>query len=256
MNRKEFETTKDEQTVKLCVRTPLYEDTQEADHVYATTIAELIKSPKNPKPLLRSQLESFLRDNKIWSEDDENKVQKMNKEIDALLQKLRHGGLKLSEGREIAIKVIETRRDILETMNKRRLFDETTIEALAESRRNEFLLFACTINPETGDRYWESFEDFTAIKGSQMYFDVYKNFYALLGIDSDFEKRLPETQWLTKYRFVDKDLRFTDRKTGEYVNRAGQKVVEQDKEQNNLIDTIVEEQPFIDDETNEPIVQT
>lgn len=254
MNRKEFTVEIDGVQKNLCVRLPRTEDTQEADRIYATTVADMIKSPKNPKPLLRSQLESFLRENKIWTTEDEDKVRKLNSEITETLNKLRLGGIKLSEGREHAIQIIEKRKSILDIMAKRRTFDDTTIEAIAEDRRNDYLLFACTINPETSDRYWSSFEDFLQTKLTGVYNSVYKNFYAVLGIDSDFEKKLPEAQWLTKYKFVDENLNFIDRKTGTFVDRNGQPLKQDIEQSNTFMDITNETNPFIDDETNEPIV--
>ncbi len=83
----------------------------------------------------------------------------------------------------------------------------------------------------------------------------------MYGLDSDFEKKLPENKFLIKYKFVNENLELVDEKgrlvdeegrlldkNGRFINEDG-KFVDKD---GNLVDDsgeyIVDFQPFLDDE--------
>ena len=88
----------------------------------------------------------------------------------------------------------------------------------------------------------------------------------IYNLEDDYEKKLPENQFLVKYKFADETLHLIDKQgrkvdadgrlvdeNGRYINEAGQFV---DRE-GNLVDEegnfLVDEKPFLDDEGN-PIV--
>ena len=247
MNRKEFEVIVGETTYKLAVRLPRAVDVQEADKIYSSQVAKLVQDKEN-QLLLRSQLEKFLREKNIWVQEDDDELMRLSQKVDTNLLKLRRGGMSLSEGRTLSLETTDARVDILQLMAKRRTFDESTIESVAENERQEYLLYASTLDGETGDRHWESFSDFKEDIGTEIYKECSKNLYILLGMDEDFDKNLPESQWLLKYGFVNDDLKFINRKTGKFEDRDGNPI------DNTEEDSVEESEPFIDDETGEPVI--
>lgn len=258
--RKEFEITEgDDKKVKLAIRTPVYEDIEEADKVYCVKIAQLIKESGSKKLLLRSQLETFLRENGVWTKDDEKKVDEINKKIDAKLAQVRTGGKKASEGRQLCIEAMDLRKELMGVMRKRQIFDDATIESMAENEKLDYVIYICSVYASDGRNYWDSFEDMKNDKISEAYrkASVYTT-QLVYGVDPEFEKNLPENKWLKKYGFVDADLNYTDRKTGAKVDRNGKPVKELEDEANKRYESlqgdIVEEAPFVDDDTNEPIL--
>lgn len=258
VNRKTFTIIQDSgKEVTLAVKVPEYNDVDDANKVYSTKIATLIRQGSKGKLLVRQELEKFLKDNKVWTDEDEVKVKSLNKEIETLLSSLRKGGLKLSEGRKLAVSVTEKRKELISAMNKRRVFDEVTIESIAENERNDYFVYVCTVYSDSGDKYWESFEDMKNDKLNNVYSKAVSACTEVIyGVDDQFETRLPENRWLKKYGYVDGDLRYVDRKTGEHVDKEGNPISQlQDqfkKDIDNLQGEIVEEVPFIDDE---PIVE-
>lgn len=260
MNRKEFTIVEPNgKEVKLSVRTPVYEDSESADKVYATKVAQLIRESGKRKLLLRSELDKFLKETGVWTEEDQKTIDIINADVDAMLSKLKRGGLKLSEGRKIAIDVLDKRKEIVRIMNKRQIFDDTTIEAIAENEKNDFMIFTLTVHAEDGTNYWESFEDMKNDKISDAYSKASVAVMEFVyGINTEFEQRLPENRWLKKYNFINEKLQYTDRKTGEQVDKDGKplKQIEANiqKRLDNLQGEIVEETPFIDDDTNENVV--
>lgn len=231
---------------------PNSQDLGNADMYYASKIAKLVRKKGNDKLLLRCEVDEFLREQGIWSDSDQKKLDDINARIDEGLSRLRKGGILLSEGRRISIEITEARQEMVALMQKRQIFDNATIEALADEEKIDYLIHACVILSDSGEKYWNSFEDMKEDKSS----DVYQHASAasievLYGIDSDFEKNLPENKWLKKYKFIDESLNFVDRKTGEFVDRDGRLLSEVEQEIidkiENLAGDIEASEPFIDD---------
>jgi hypothetical protein len=260
MNRKEFTIVEESgKEVKLCIRTPQYEDLELSDKVYAEKIASLLRENAGKRLLLRSQVTDFLKSTGVWTQEDEDKIEQLNTEIDDLLAKLRKGGLKVSEGRKLAIDTMEKRKDIVRISGKRQIFDDTTIEAFAENEKIDYLVYICTVYADTGENYWNSFEDMKNDKLSHAYRSAAVAAYNVIyNVNPEFEKRLPENRWLKKYGLIDDELNYLDRKTGKKVDRSGKPIEEVEKDLQKRIDNlqgeIEEEQPFIDDETNSPVI--
>lgn len=261
MSRKEFSVEEGNgKEVKLAIRAAQYQDYEEADQVYAIRVASLVKesSPRR-KLLLRSDVDKFLRANGVWTEEDENTVNQLRQEIEVTLAKISKGGMKRSEGRQLALDITDKRREIVRLMSKRQVFDDVTIESMAENEKVDYLIYSCTVYADSGANYWDSFEDMKNDKLS----DAYRKASLIVAesvynIDPNFERNLPENKWLHKYGYVDQELNYVDPKTGEKVNRDGKPVKEIEAELKEMIEKakgeIVEEAPFLDDETGEPIV--
>lgn len=247
---KEFTVKKDDGTeVKLSIKMPNFNELTEADFTYSAKIAELVKSQSTKKLLLRQELETFLKNEGIWTEVQVKKVEKLQKEVQTLNKKLDRGGIKLSEGRKIAIDMMNKRAEIFETIKCRQVFDHATIESVAESHRNDFIVYLSVVYAENGQRYWPDFDSMLNDKNSAAFRDGYTNTLSIVfGVDADLERRLPETKFLLKHRFIDENLRYIT-KEGSYCTEDGKPI---EKDNPNL----TEELPFLDEETNEPIVNT
>lgn len=254
MKSNEFTVTKDGKEKKLFVRQPLFDDIEEAEKVQASKIACLIRENSKKKLLLRREIDEYLKKNNIWTTEDEQNIDNLQDELNSLLKKISKGGIKKSEGRELAIKVMDKRKEIFQAMNKRQVFEGATIESVAEQDRNDYLIYSCTVDSETGEKYWESFEDMKLDKLSEAYMKASKeSIRVIYNVDPDFEKSLPENKWLKKYGFINDNLEYTDPKTGEKVDKNGVKLSEIEKKQEefNFINEngeIVEETPFLEDE--------
>jgi hypothetical protein len=262
MSNKEFEITDDSgKTVKLLVRQPQYQDIEDADQIYAIKVATLIKESVGRKKLLtRSDLDKFLKEHEIWTEQDEKKLAELRSELEDKLNKLKKGGILLKAvGRPLAISVMDTRKEMVKLMSKRQIFDDTTIESIAENEKTDYLVYACTVYEDQGNNYWDSFEDMKNDKLS----DSYRKASLIIAqmvynINPEFEKNLPENKWLKKHNFIDADLNYIDSKSGSKVDRDGRPVVELEAEVQKQIDIlqgdIEEETPYLDDDTGKPIV--
>ncbi len=262
MKTKDFTIQEDNgKEVMLSVKVPQHEDFEESDKVYGSKIASLVRESSGSKRqlLMRKEVDQFLRSKGIWTDQDEKTIEKLQLEIDQLLNRMRKGGIKLSEGRDLAIQTMDKRKEIVRIMSKRQIFDDSTIEALAENEKVDYLIYACTVYAQDGKNYWMSFEDMKNDKVSDAYQKASNLAYEVIyNVNPEFEKRLPENKWLQKYGFIDDSLNYIDRKTGERVDRDGRPVKELEEQAirqiQNLQGDIVEEQPYIDDDTNTPVV--
>jgi hypothetical protein len=199
--REEFEVMEaNGKTSKLAIRKLHHEDYEEAEKIYAVKVSSLVRESGGKKLLVRQNLDKFLRDSGIWSDEDESKVNKLRDEIDTLLAQLKKGGIKLSELRQSCIDVYDKRMEIVKIQQKKQIFDDTTIESIAENEKADYFVYACTVFSDNGRNYWDSFEDMKNDKLSDAYrkssVKVAKQIY---GLDTEFEKSLPENKLLKKF---------------------------------------------------------
>jgi len=249
-----FKIKVDDVEKEIIVREPTREDIEGAEKARASKVTSILKS--EDLVLSRYEIEDYLRKNKIWTDGDQESVDTKQTEIEDAFKKLRKGGMKASKGRTLCIKIFDLRTDILQILSKRQSFDDSTIENQSENEYINYLAYSCTLNSD-GDKYWPSFLDYkddlesdAALMATRQ---TYKN---LFGETNDVEKNLPENKWLQKYGFLNSELRLIDRKTGALVDREGNPVQELEPDLDGLEDMngdILSDEPFIDDDTNEPI---
>lgn len=258
--------------LKLAVLRPTNKINQEANMAYNLRMASLIRIGSlnsSHRLLLRAELEEYLTKLGIWTIDDALEVEKLALEIRAYELMLKKGGIKISEGRTIAIQMAEKRQLIMEKHAKRQSFDSATIESQAENFRFEFLLVKCLIFADTGacllknhEEYVNRQDETAVVEGAKVLANM------VYGLETNMHKSMFEMEWLKDAgmidddgRYVKKDGTMTDRdgklvnKDGRYIDQDGQMVDTfgrpVDECGNLLVDV---SQPFIDDESGEPVV--
>lgn len=255
----------EEKNIEICVIHPNHKMIQEANLVYNMKVASCIREGKgtNERLLLRAEVEDYLVKNNIWSNDDKINMEQLGMRVRACELLLRKGGLKLSEGRQIAIEMSERRNQMLQLYTKRQQLDSATIESVAENHRFNFLASKCICYGETEKPYFKDLTEYldrsfetVAVEGAA------KLAKMLYGLEDNIHSNLFEIKWLKKAGFVNNDGKFTDRggkltdKDGRHINEDGRYI----NEESNLIDKsgnpvdakgdfVVEAKPFIDDET-------
>jgi len=258
--------------LKLAVIRPTNKINQEANMVYNLKIADLIRKGSQPggqRFLLRSELEEYLSKMGIWTIQDRLDVEKLAMEIRANELMLKKGGLKISEGKALALQMAEKRQIIMEKHAKRQQFDSATIESQAENFKFEFLLVKCIVFADTGKPFLSNHNEYVERQDEQAIMDCARVLANIIyGLETNIHEHMFERQWLKDAGIIDDDGRyiskegtFIDRngrlvnKDGRYINKDGQMVDTfgrlVDENGNLLVDT---SKPFIDDETGEEIV--
>jgi hypothetical protein len=256
---------KETKEVKLDVRTPDLKQINEAQLAYnrGFDIAMRSKAP------LRIEVEALLKDREIWTKVKQDELDKLNTELNTKVNKLLGGGMKLLEARKLAIEIRDQRDKIASLNTERRILDTSTAEAQAEAARFNWFVANCTVYTDTGAPFFSKdgkpdvdtyLEDATSDYAQE----CARQFGVLqYGLDPEFEKKLPENQFLFKFKFVrEKDLRLINRDK-HLVDRDFNLIDEEgylvDKDNNRMDRTgtpldkegkpKIETKPFLDDDS-------
>lgn len=258
--------------LRLAIIRPTNKINQEANMAYNLKMAELIRKgsqDNSQRLLLRSELEEYLTELGIWTAKDVREVEKLAFEIRAHELVLKKGGIKVSEGRAIALKMAEKRQMILEKHSKRLQFDSITIESQAENFRFEFLLTKCLVKADTGTPFVKNLNEYAEQEDTTAVIDGAKVLANMIyGLEDNVNKNMFEIKWLKdagmineKGQYTLPDGKLVDRigrlvnDSGRYINAEGQMVDTfarpVDEHGNPLVDV---SQPFIDDKSGEDVV--
>lgn len=258
-----FTVNKDGQNVELAVVRPSPKDSNKAQQAYNKKFRECVEAGT----LFRDNLDRHMREQGLWSDEHEEKVKLLQRAILDSEKKLLVGGIKLNEARKIAIDMKRARDEITKISLKKNELNGVTVESQAEQARYDYLVTCCIVDNETGKRVFNSVDDYLESDQSWVYECAAKFGEFAYGLDPEFEKTLPENKFLSKYKFVDNDLRYVDKK-GRYIDEDGRLVNKDGRyinEQGEFIDIhgnrvdegglpVVESSPFLDDDGN-PVVE-
>lgn len=225
--------------------------------------AAAIKSGIESGALMRHQLADYMSKQGLWNDEKQKQSEELDKQITDDLLKLKKGGIKKSEGRDlaVAIKVKRNLKLILEA--QKRQLDEYTVEAQADNARFDYLVSVC-VKDEEGNSVFSSVDDYKDRAEEDWAIQAASALAGLIyGYDKDWEKELPENKFLIKYKLVDDKLRLVNKENklvsigGQLVDENYNLVDEQGRKVNDKGELIgddglplVEEQPFLDDDEN------
>jgi hypothetical protein len=156
------------------------------------------------------------------------------------------------------------RFELRELLATRSALDANTAEGQAENARFNALVALCLVYDNSGERYYNTVDDYLEHAADEEAFTA----GTLLGemmfnLDRDYEKKLPENEFLIQWGFVDDKLRLVN-KEGHLVDSEGRLINEEGRyvdKDGNYVDKngnpvgedgtpVVETQPFLDDEGN------
>ena len=245
------------------VRSPSLADQREAQKAYNTAFTDAIKS----NSVVRAKMDDVLEDQGLWNKEKQKKYETLQEQLLDGEKRLAKGGFSLIEAKKLALKMRNIRLEIRDLISVRTSLDNHSAEGQADNARFNYLVSACVVYKENDKPYFKDLEDYmnrmddpVALAGATKLAEI------IYGLDNDFEKGLPETKFLKKYKFVNDDLRFID-KQGRTIDSEGRLVDENGRyidEQGNFVDKdgnkvdaegeyVVDAQPFLDDDGN-PVV--
>jgi hypothetical protein len=188
------------------------------------------------------------------------------KKILGLEDKLKGGGIKLSEGKEVALEMGKLRSELRMLTAEKSQFSSVTAEGIANNTQFNYFVSACTVYADSGKPVFKSVDDYMAQADDVLGSKAAANLMLLLyNLDPDFEKNLPENKFLREYKFVDDELYFLNKEgqridiegrrvddKGHYVNDKGERVDRNGKRLDDDGNYIVKFTPFIDDVYDAP----
>ena len=259
-------TTKDEdgKELKLAVRKPNLEEAKELQKIFNKAYRDALDSGA----FLRIKLDEIVKQQGIWNDEKEKKFKGLQKELfESELKLLKGGsaGLTKLKAKELAIRMSGIRVEMQELMSGINSQDSVTADRQAENAKFEHSIYLCTINPDTGDKFYKNLEDFNDKKSTKATEDAMRNMALLTyNLDPEYESNLPENKFLKDYGFVNEKLRLINSK-GELVDSNGKRTRDDGRyinEKNELVDLegnlvdekgnyIVEFTPFLEEQTED-----
>lgn len=220
--------------------------------------------------MIRAKLNEYLTAQGVWSDEKQKSYEKYIKEINAKELLLKKGGIPLKKAKSIALELKRTRQEFRELISDRTAYDNNTAEGLADNARFDYLVSVCVLDPSTKKPVFKNLDDYND-RGSEAWAikaaSELANF--LYNLDPNYEKSLPENNFLSKHKFTDEKGRLInkdghlisvddagverlineegyfvayDEDGNQYrVNRDGEKVENEDE---------IVQAPFLDDDGN------
>lgn len=249
----------------LAIKIPGYKILQDAQMIYNIELTSLIKRSvaENIQLLSRQQLDQYLNDLGIWTEKEIRQFLQLQLELRSLELKLKAGGIKISEAKNIALTMKTKRAALLVLYSRRSQFDEITIESMADNKKFKFLITKCIVVDETDMPFFASIEDYETKQNEKSAIDAATALAGYLyGYNKQTEANLVENKWLQQFNFADEHGRLIDNCgrlidiDGRLINNDGRFIDEQGKFVDNqgrpidengdfIIDAI---KPFLDDD--------
>lgn len=227
---------KDGKEVTCFIRKPTAKDFKDAK-LYAN--AGVAKAIKSGNFITRSQTRDMVSKNGIWTDDNEKELVSITTDINDCLSKLKAGGIKKSEAREISIKLVDLRNKQMSLLARINELDKFTIEAQADNDEFDFLLALCFLDEE-GNRVFSSVDEYKEKAVDEPYYftanEELQNIIYGFGRVDEIVRARPEYQFLIENGFVDSELRLIN-KDGKLVDRYGNLV----DDNGNLVNNSIEE---------------
>lgn len=245
------------------VRKPTSPEYREARKVYNVAFNDAIAS----KAKLKACVNQVLQEQGLWNEEKQNELEGLYKEINDKVYRLQAGGIKLSEGKKLALEIAKARTKAQVLAAPIVMFNQHTAEGIADNAKFDYLLSVCLVYLD-GRPYYQNAEDYSVKNdnGDEVTLVGARKFAELMyEVSEDFVAGLPENQFLKEYKFVDDKYRLIN-KDGHLVDEEGKLVNEEGRyvdAEGNLVNAdgkrvdeegnfVVERKPFLD-EDDQPI---
>ena len=245
MDENDFKIIKDGKEIELTVKSPSPKNQRESQKIYNRTFSDALNSGS----IVRARLDDVMKDQKLWDDKKEQEYQGIQKNILENERILAKGGIPLSKAKAHANEMQKLRDELKTLISERTTLDSHTAEGQADNAKFNFLVSCCVVYKDTNQPYFEGYEDYNkraiepaGIIGAQKLANM------LYGLDDDFERNLPENQFLHKYKFVDDELRPIN-SDGKLVDDEGRLIDEYGRfidEKGNRVD--IDGNPLDDDE--------
>lgn len=253
----------DGNTVEFMIQEPTLQQQRESQKIYNQAFSDAVNSGS----IVRARLDDLLKEQGLWDDQKEARFAALQTSINDKEQSLAKGGISLSQAKSIALEIRKCRLEMRELISIKTNLDTHTAEGQADNAKFNYLVSRCLVYKNSKKTYFATYEDYLnkssdiiGVMGAQ------KLAAMMYGLDSEFEKKLPENKFLIDYKFVDQDLRFIDKegrltdqdgrlidKNGRYINEKGEFVDKNGALVNQEGDYVADFQPFIDDD-GKPVI--
>lgn len=210
--------------------------------VYSNAVAVTLLNQKTPDGksafLFKSQVTSYLKEQGLWSDEKDEKLQTLSQEVRNLYRSLAKGGIRKSEAKDAALKIVKIKREQLNLISESRQLDQYTIESQVENASFDYLVSVCLLD-ENGEKVFSNVDEYKENADTVEVFSAVQKLASILyGVEDYTEKDEPEWKFLVKYGFANDKLQLIN-KDGHLVDELGHLINEEGRfvnEKNELID--------------------
>ena len=259
--------TLDGADIKLIIKKPSPKNYRDSEMVYNKTVREALKNGA----LLRQKLNDYLIEQEIWNAAKENQYKTVLENISKHEEMLKTGGIKLSQAKEVAVALKGYREELRGLVQERQAHDTMTAEGQGDNARFNYLVAVSTFKEDGKTLAWstiaeydDSREPYAVDAASALAKMIYE-------LDPDYDNKLPENQFLKKFKFVNNELKLINKdghlidEEGRLINESGRFVAYREdgtqyfvnrngEEVDEKGETLLKALPFLDDDGN-PIIE-
>lgn len=222
MSEDTFKVKIEDKDTEFKVNKPTLAQQREAQKFYNQAFSDAVKSGS----IVRAKLDDLLTDQGLWDDNKQARFVAIQTDLTDSEKRLASGGISLDTARGIAINMKRLREEMRDLISVRTNLDTHTAEGQADNARFNYMVSCCVVYSKNNKPYFASYEDYlnrssdpVGVLGAQ------KLAAMMYGLDSEFEKKLPENQFLIDYSFVNEDLRYIN-KDGKLTDEEGRLVDE------------------------------
>ena len=258
-----FTSVVDGNDVEFMIQEPTLHQQRESQKIYNQAFSDAVNSGS----IVRARLDDLLKEQGLWDDQKEAAFAALQVQINDQEKTLAKGGISLSKAKSIALELRDLREKMRDLISIKTNLDTHTAEGQADNAKFNYLVSRCLVYKNSKKPYFSTYEDYLnrssdiiGVMGAQ------KLAAMMYGLDSEFEKKLPENKFLLDYKFVNEDLRFIDKegrftdqdgrlidKNGRYINEKGEFVDKNGALVNQAGNYVSDFKPFTDD-TGKPVI--
>jgi hypothetical protein len=254
--------------VTVYLKKPNVKDYRESQAAYNKAFRTALENGA----ILKQKLNDYMREQGVWDDKKESKYRGILKQIGDNESALKSGGIPLQKAREIALQTRKLRAEFNELISERQQYENNSAEGQADNARFDAFVISCVVD-QNGNRIWKSLEEYENSSNetwanraaSELASDLY-------GLDPDYYNNLFENQFLTKYKFANKDLRLINKDghlidaSGKLINEDGRYVAYRENGEQYFVDfdgnevdengeKLIQFSPFLDDDGKPVLVE-
>jgi len=233
----------DDNEVVVVVKKPTAQDYNKSQIAYNKAFRQGLDSGA----LLRQKLTDYMKEQGIWDEKKEQQYESLVEEIGGMEDALKGGGIRLSEAKEVALKLKQKREDFKDLLSERNSLDNNSAEGQADNARFTSLVATCVFDASGNNSKFADIKAYEAQSDQPWAIQAASELANMLyNVDPNYDKNLEENKFLQEFNFIDEELRLINDEghltdvDGRLINEEGRFIAyrtkqgKQDKDSNDV----------------------
>ena len=209
--------------VSVVVKKPTPQNYRDSQIAYNQAFRKALDSGA----FIRQKLNDYMIDEKIWDDDKEKEYRALLDDMNKCEEVIKGGGIRVSEGKKLSLELREKRFKFRALLEERNALDANSAEGQADNARFGALVRLCVFHPDTDKPYFdtgkptEDEKTYDAQADQPWVVEAAAELANMIyDLDPNYDKNLPENEFLREWRFVNDKLDFIN-KDGHPVDRDG-----------------------------------